>query len=99
MKVRALTAGGKCADAAKLLESLPDQEAGGETTTMLLELYTESGQPEKAAVLAEKIFARDPKHYQVAHRVANTLLGSGDLDRAQIAAGAHPRHDDRLGRT
>ena len=50
---------------------------------MLLDLYGESGQSEKAAALVEKIFARDPKNYIVAHRVANTLLDAGDLDRAR----------------
>ena len=40
------------------------------STTMLLDQYLESGQAEKAAALAEKVFARDPKNYAVAHRVA-----------------------------
>src|SRR5262249_36211019 len=41
LKVRALFGAGKTAEAAKLLESLDDQDAGGETTTMLLEQYLE----------------------------------------------------------
>jgi tetratricopeptide (TPR) repeat protein len=83
LKVRALTASGKGAEAGKLLDTLPDRDAGGETTSMLLNLYLESGQPIKAADLAEKVFARDPKHYAVPHRVAGALLEAGDLDRAQ----------------
>ncbi|MBZ5642804.1 MAG: tetratricopeptide repeat protein [Acidobacteriia bacterium] len=83
LKVRALSASGKSSDAASLLESLPDQDAGGEMTAMLLEQYLGSGQAEKAAALAERVFARDPKNYTVAHRVANSLLESGDLDRAR----------------
>src|ERR1700730_3150648 len=67
LKVRALTASGKSAEAGNLLDSLPDRDAGGETTSMLIHLYMESGQAVKAAVLAEKVFERDPKQYAVAH--------------------------------
>ena len=83
LKVRALSASGKNADAANLLESLPDQDAGGEMTAMLLEQYSGSGQMEKAAALAGRVFAREPKNYAVPHRIANTLLEAGDLDRAR----------------
>ena len=83
LKVKALTASGKGAEAGKLLDTLPDREDGGETTSMLLRMYLDGGQPVKAAALAEKVFARDPKHYVVAHRVAGVLLEAGDLDRAQ----------------
>jgi hypothetical protein len=69
-----LTASGKSAEAGKLLETLPGRDDGGETTTMLLGLYMESGQAVKAAALAEKIYARDPNNYAVAHRVAGALL-------------------------
>ncbi len=86
-KVRALSAAGKGAEAGKLLETLPDRDDGGETTSMLLSLYLESNQPGKAAELAEKVYARDPKQYAVAHRVAVALLDTGDLDRAQSMLG------------
>jgi tetratricopeptide (TPR) repeat protein len=83
LKVRALTASGNSTEAGKLLETLPGHDDGGETTTMLLGMYMESGQAVKAAALAEKVYARDPKLYAVPHRVAGALLDSGDLDRAQ----------------
>jgi tetratricopeptide (TPR) repeat protein len=83
LKVRALTASGKNAEAGKLLDALPDRDAGGETTSMLLSLYLDGGQVAKAADLAEKVYARDPKQYAVPHRVAGSLLEAGDLDRAQ----------------
>jgi tetratricopeptide (TPR) repeat protein len=83
LKVRALTLAGKSEEAENLLETLPDRDAGGETTSMLLALYTGNGQPAKAAALAEKVYARDPKQYAVAHRIAGALLEAGDLDRAQ----------------
>ena len=83
LKVRALTASGKGAEAGKLLDALPDRESGGETTSMLLSLYLDGGQVAKAADLAEKVYARDPKQYAVPHRVAGALLEAADLDRAQ----------------
>ena len=52
LKVKALTASGKGAEAGKLLDTLPDREDGGETTSMLLRLYLDGGQPVKAAALA-----------------------------------------------
>ncbi len=83
LKVRALFAAGSQDEAANLLESVPEPETGGEPTTMLLEMYMENGHPDKAASLAERIFARDAKNYPVAHRMANLLLEAGDPDRAR----------------
>ena len=83
LKVKALQAAGKSAEAAGLLESLPNKEEGGETTASLLSNYLESGQAANAAALAEKVFARDPKNYAVAHRVAVALLEAGDVHRAR----------------
>ncbi len=88
LKVKALSASGKAAEAGNLLDTLPDRDAGGETTTMLLGMYLESGQAVKAADLAEKVFARDPKQYAVPHQVAGALLDAGDLDRAQAMLGS-----------
>jgi len=87
LKVRALSAAGKSADAAKLLETMPNQDAGNETTSMLLDQYLGGGQTEKAAALAEKVFARDPTQYAAAHRVATALLESGDVARAETLLG------------
>src|SRR5579872_703447 len=53
LKVRALTAAGKGVEAGKLLETLPDRDDGGETTSMLLRVYLDDGQTVKAAALAE----------------------------------------------
>ncbi len=83
LKARALMGAGKRAEASTLLESFPDQDAGGETTAMLLKQYLESGQPEKAAALAEKVFAREPKNYSHVHQVAIVLVEASDFDRAQ----------------
>jgi pilus assembly protein FimV len=83
LKIRALSAAGKRAEAAKLLETRPDHAEGGDTTSMLLNLHLEGGQAAKAAELAEKVYATDPKKYRMMHDVAVALLNAGDLDRAQ----------------
>jgi tetratricopeptide (TPR) repeat protein len=83
LKARALIGAGKRAEASTLLESLPEQDTGGETTALLLGKHLESGHPDKAVALAEKVFARDPKNYPQVHHVANALIEAGDLDRAQ----------------
>ena len=87
LKIRALTAAGKGAEAGKLLDTLPDREEGGETTTMLLNTFLESGQAVKAAGLAEKVYARDPKQFAPVHRVAGALLEAGELERAHAMIG------------
>src|ERR1700737_1978992 len=84
LKARALMAAGKRAEACTLLESFPDRNAGGETTAMLLKQYLESGQPEKAAGLAENLFEKEPKNYLQVHEVASILVEKGDYDRAQV---------------
>jgi tetratricopeptide (TPR) repeat protein len=83
LKARALISAGKRAEASTLLESFPDQDAGGDTTSLLLKHYLEARQPEKAAALAEKVFAREPKNYSHVHQVASALIESGDHDRGQ----------------
>ncbi len=87
LKVKVLTASGKGAEAGKILDTLPDRDEGGETTSMLLALYMDSGDTAKAADLAEKVFARDPKQFAVPHRLAGTLLEAGNLERSQAMLG------------
>jgi len=87
LKVRALNAAGKHAEAAKMLESLPDKDDGGETTATLLNCYVECGQAANAAALAEKVLARDPKQHPVVLKVATALLDAKDFDRAQSLIG------------
>ena len=87
LKVQALKASGKSAEAGKLLETLPDREEGGETTSILLNLYMESAQIVKASDLAEKVFARDPKQFAIPLKIANSLLDSGDVERAHRMLG------------
>jgi tetratricopeptide (TPR) repeat protein len=87
LKVQALKAAGKSAEAGKLLETLPDRDEGGETTSMLLNLYMESAQFVKASDLAEKVFVHDPKQFAVPLKIATSLLDSGDVERARRMLG------------
>jgi tetratricopeptide (TPR) repeat protein len=83
LKARALIGAGKRAEASTILESLPEQDSGGETTALLLGKYLEGGHPDKAVSLAEKVFARDAKNYPQVHHIAVVLIEAGDFDRAQ----------------
>jgi pilus assembly protein FimV len=87
LKIHALKASGKTAEAAKLLETLPDREDGAETTSMLLNLYMESEEMVKASQLAEKVFARDPKQFAVPMKISSSLLESGNIEHAHRLLG------------
>jgi tetratricopeptide (TPR) repeat protein len=82
LKARVLAAAGKHAEAAKLLESLPDLDSGDEISEMLLDFYTQGGQPARAADLSMRVLARDPKKYALARKVALSMLESGEADAA-----------------
>ncbi len=82
LKARAMAAGGKRAEAASLLETLPDLDSGSEATTLLVEQYLLSGQPEPAVAVARKVFKRNPKNYELTYKVSTALLDAGELDRA-----------------
>jgi tetratricopeptide (TPR) repeat protein len=87
LKARALSGTGKRAEALSLLESAAAHDPSAAAITPLLDHYVEGGQLEKAATLAEKLYALDPKNYLLAHRVAFALLDSGDPERAQHLLG------------
>jgi tetratricopeptide (TPR) repeat protein len=100
LKARALAAAGRRADAAVLLEGLPNLESGSEATALLIEQYWQSGRSERAAALASKVFEHSKKH-ELAFKVSTALLDAGELDRAlellgqvrgaMIEAGEHER--------
>jgi len=81
LKARALAAAGKGAQAATLLESLPDLNSGSEATALLIEQYLQSGASEGAANLARRVFEHSKK-YDFAYKVGTTLVDAGELDRA-----------------
>jgi len=82
LKARGLAAAGKHADAVKLLESLPNLDAGDESSELLMDLYLEGGQPARASDLALRVMARDSKKYALARKAATSLLENGQADAA-----------------
>ncbi len=82
LKARVFSAAGKHDEAAKLLESLPDVDAGGETSELLMDLYLHGGQPARARDLSLRVMAREPKKYALARKAAMSLLESGQSDAA-----------------
>jgi tetratricopeptide (TPR) repeat protein len=108
LRARALVGAGKQSDAAKMLESLPDVDAGGETSLLLVDLYLDAGETPRASELAERIYAREPKRYGVVQHVAAALLDRSEADRAltllqlihgsAIEEGEHERLSELLAR-
>jgi pilus assembly protein FimV len=84
LKARVLAAGSHSSDAIALLQSLPGLDEGTETSDLLIDLYLEAGDADRASELATKIFARNSKHFAPAHHVAATLLESSTPDQALV---------------
>ena len=108
LRARVLASAGKREDAVGMLESLPDLDAGGEASGLLVELYLDGGDTGRASELAERIFAREAKRYSAVQQVAASLLEAGQAERglallklvhqAMIDAGDHERLSELLGR-
>jgi tetratricopeptide (TPR) repeat protein len=82
LKARVLSGAGKHDEAAKLLESLPDLDAGDETSELLMDLYLQAGHPARASDLGLRVMAHDPKKYALARKAALALLDGGHADAA-----------------
>ena len=82
LRARALVGTGKHSDAVRMLESLPDVDAGGETSSLLVELYLDAGEIPRANELAARIHAREPKRHTLVQQVAAVLLDRSETDRA-----------------
>ena len=82
LKAQAVSSTEKPDSAIAMLERLPDAEAGGETTSLLIDLSLKAGQMSRARELARKAFASDPKHFQLPYRVAAAQLEGGEADAA-----------------
>jgi tetratricopeptide (TPR) repeat protein len=108
LRARALVGAGKHSDAVGMLESLPDVDAGGETSSLLVELYLDAGEIARASELAARIHARDAKRHAVVQHVAAALLDRSETDRALellqrihasvLEGGEHERFSELLGR-
>ena len=82
VKSRVQSTQGNFAQAAQLLENVPDLEKGGEQTELLLDLYLKSAKWDEASALAMRVYQADPKNFGPAQKLVESLLESGQSDRA-----------------
>jgi tetratricopeptide (TPR) repeat protein len=82
LKARVHSTQGNFAQAAEVLEQVPDLEKGGEQAELLLDLYIKSLKWDQATTLAQRIFDADPKNFGPAQKLVEALLESGQTDRA-----------------
>jgi len=82
VKARVHSTQGNLAQAAELLEQVPDLERGGEQTELLLDLYVKSAKWEEAGELAMRVFDADPKNFGPTQKIVESLLEAGQGDRA-----------------
>jgi pilus assembly protein FimV len=82
VKARVQSTQGNFAQAAQLLERVPDLDKGGEQTELLLDLYLKSAKWDQASELALRVFEADPKNFGPAQKLVESLLESGQGDKA-----------------
>ncbi len=82
LKARVHSTQGNFAQAAEVLEQVPDLEKGGEQAELLLDLYIKSLKWDQASALALRIFEADPKNFGPAQKLVEALLESAQTDRA-----------------
>ncbi len=82
VKARVYSTQGNFAQAAQLLEKVPDLEKGGEQAELLLDLYLKNVKWDQASELALRVFDADPKNFGLAQKLVESLLESGQGDRA-----------------
>jgi tetratricopeptide (TPR) repeat protein len=82
VKARVHSTQGNFAQAAEVLEQVPDLDKGGEQAELLLDLYIKSVKWDQATDLALKIFDADPKNFGPAQKLVESLLESAQTDRA-----------------
>ena len=82
VKARSFSSVGNVAQAAQILEQVPDLEKGGEPAELLLDLYLKNSKWDEATALALKIFASDEKNFGATQKVTEALLEQGQGERA-----------------
>jgi pilus assembly protein FimV len=82
VKARSYSARGTAAQAAELLENVPNLEKGGEQAELLLDLYVKSENWEKATQLALRIFEADEKNFGLTQKLSEALLRSNQGEKA-----------------
>ncbi len=87
VKARSSSSQGNLTHAAELLEHAPDLDKGGEQTELLLDLYLKAANWDKATALALRVLAADSKNFGPAQKIVESLLESGQSDRAMAIIG------------
>jgi len=87
VKARSFSSQGNLAQAAQVLETVPDLEKGGEQTELLLDLYIKTSNWDKATSLALRVLEADTKNFGPAQKIVEALLASGKSDRAMNIIG------------
>ncbi|HEY2460743.1 MAG TPA: tetratricopeptide repeat protein [Candidatus Acidoferrum sp.] len=82
VKARVYTTQGNFAQASHTLEHVPDLEKGGEQTELLLDLYLKNAKWDQATALADRVFEADNKNFGPTQKVVESMLESGQGDRA-----------------
>lgn len=82
VKARSASSQGRFADAAGFLKNLPGLDKGGEQSEFLLDLYLKTANWDDATSLALQVFEGDEKNFGLAQKVAESLMESGQTDRA-----------------
>jgi pilus assembly protein FimV len=82
VKARAYSTVGNVTQAAEILERVPDLEKGGEPAELLQDLYLKNAKWDEATALALRIFSSDEKNFGATQKVCESLLESGQPERA-----------------
>jgi tetratricopeptide (TPR) repeat protein len=87
VRARSFSSQGNLAQAAELLERVSDLDKGGEQTELLLDLYLKNANWDKATALALRVLGADSKNFGPAQKIVESLLESGQGDRAMAIIG------------
>jgi tetratricopeptide (TPR) repeat protein len=82
VKARSASSQGRFADAAEFLKNLPGLDKGGEQSEFLLDLYLKTANWDDATSLALQVFEGDEKNFGLAQKVSESLMESGQTERA-----------------
>ncbi|MGC1634845.1 MAG: tetratricopeptide repeat protein, partial [Candidatus Acidiferrales bacterium] len=82
LKAKILNAGSKLDQAVAVLGKHPDAETGGDVTNLLVDYELRAGHPDQAAERARRQLARGHNHCTLLHKVAETMIESGEADQA-----------------
>ncbi|MGB8438027.1 MAG: tetratricopeptide repeat protein [Candidatus Acidiferrales bacterium] len=82
LKAKILNAGNKLDQAVGVLSKHPDAETGGDVTNLLVDYELRAGHPDQAAERARRQLANGHQHCTLLHKVAETMIESGQADHA-----------------